>query len=561
MADNSKIRIGDLMVQAGFITDDQLKEALAAQKESGGKRIGQVLLDMGYVSEVQMLSALADRLEIELIDITAYAVDPETVKLIPQQMAEGYMMLPLSQENGVVVLAVNDPLNLYAIEDIRQTIGMPVRTVLAQEQPLKEIINYQYAGIKAQRAAEHANANTVGMSVDELVIDTSAGADDAPIINLVNSLLDKAFQDNASDIHIEPFETNVVVRMRIDGTLIDYITLQKNVQDSLVARIKIMGDMDIAERRIPQDGHFRVRIQGQIVNIRVNVIPTVFGEKVVMRLIMSAVNIDNNATFGMSQDSYDKFTKMLMSPNGLIYITGPTGSGKSTTLYNALGSLSQKPINISTIEDPVEKNLPRLNQVQVHPTAGLTFEVGLRALMRQDPDVIMVGETRDAETASISIRAAVTGHLVLSTLHTNDAASTIVRLIDIGAEPYMLSSALVGVVAQRLMRKVCPYCAEPHPLTETQIEFLGHDIPNARKGRGCGQCHGSGYLGRTAIHEVLVVDKAMRKMIAQNAEAEEMKQYAIKNQNMQTLRMAAETLVAQGITSMEELERVAYNDD
>ena len=396
MADNSKIRIGDLMVSAGYITEDQLKEALGIQKESGGKRIGQVLLDMGYVTEVQMLSALADRLGLQLIDISSYTIDTETVKLIPQQMAEEYMMLPLSQEDGEVILAVNDPLNLYAIEDIRQTIGMPVRTVLAEEQPLKDMINYHYAGIKARAAAENANANTVGMNVDELVIDTSAGADDAPIINLVNSLLDKAFQDNASDIHIEPFETNVVVRMRIDGTLLDYITLQKNVQDSLVARVKIMGDMDIAERRIPQDGHFRVRIQGQIVNVRVNVIPTVFGEKVVMRLIMSAVNIDNNSTFGMNQESYDKFTKMLMSPNGLIYITGPTGSGKSTTLYNALASLSQKPINISTIEDPVEKNLPRLNPVQVHPNAGLTFEVGLRALMRQDPDVIMVGETRDA---------------------------------------------------------------------------------------------------------------------------------------------------------------------
>ena len=368
-------------------------------------------------------------------------------------------------------------------------------------------------------------------------------------------------QDNASDIHIEPFETNVVVRMRIDGTLIDYIQLQKNVQDSLVARIKIMGEMDIAERRIPQDGHFRVRIQGQIINVRVNVIPTVFGEKVVMRLIVSAVHIDNNTTFGMDKDSYDKFVNMLMSPNGLIYITGPTGSGKSTTLYMALESLSQKPINISTIEDPVEKNLPRLNQVQVHPTAGLTFEVGLRALMRQDPDVIMVGETRDAETASISIRAAVTGHLVLSTLHTNDAASTIVRLVDIGAEPYMLSSALVGVVAQRLMRKVCPYCSRIEPLTERQIEFVGHDIPNARKAVGCGQCHGSGYLGRTAIHEVLVVDKHMRKLITAGAEAEEMKQYAIEHQNMQTLKKAAISLVEQGITTMEELERIAYYDD
>ena len=560
-AQASKIRIGDLLVTAGYITEAQLKEALSIQKESQGKRVGEVLQDLGYATEKQILTALADRLGTVLIDISTFKIDVEAVRLIPKQMAEQYVMMPIENNDGQVILAVNDPLNLYTIEDIRQTIGLPVDTVLAELEPLKSAIEYQYAEIKAKAAAENANINATGMDIDELVIDTSAGADDAPIINLVNSLLDKAFQDNASDIHIEPFETNVAVRMRIDGTLIDYLTLQKNVQDSLVARIKIMGDMDIAERRIPQDGHFRVRIQGQIVNIRVNVIPTVFGEKVVMRLIMSAVNIDNNQTFGMTEECYNKFTKMLKSPNGLIYITGPTGSGKSTTLYNALNSLAQKPINISTIEDPVEKNLPRLNQVQVHPTAGLTFEVGLRALMRQDPDVIMVGETRDAETAAISIRAAVTGHLVLSTLHTNDAASTFVRLVDIGAEPYMLSSALVGVVAQRLMRKVCPYCAKPEPLSERQIEFLGHDIPNARKGTGCGQCHNSGYLGRTAIHEILVVDKTMRKMIAEGAEAEEMKQYAIKTQGMKTLRMAAEILVEQGITTMEELERVAYNDD
>ena len=318
MADNSKIRIGDLMVSAGYITEDQLKEALGIQKQSEGKRIGQVLIEMGYVTEEQMLTALANRLDMQLIDLNSYTIDPEVVKLVPKQMAEQYVMLPIGQDNGEIILAVNDPLNLYAIEDIRQTVGMPVRTVIAQEHVLKNAIDYQYAGIKAQMAAENANANTAGINIDELVIDTSAGADDAPIINLVNSLLDKAFQDHASDIHIEPFETNVVVRMRIDGTLIDYIQLQKNVQDSLVARIKIMGEMDIAERRIPQDGHFRVRIQGQIINVRVNVIPTVFGEKVVMRLIVSAVHIDNNSTLGMDKDSYNKFVNMLMSPNVLI---------------------------------------------------------------------------------------------------------------------------------------------------------------------------------------------------------------------------------------------------
>ena len=374
-AQTSKIRIGDLLVTAGYITESQLKEALAIQKEQG-KRVGEVLKDLGYATEKQILMALGDRLGTELIDISTLKIDVEAVNLIPKQMAEQYIMLPVANQDGQVTLAVNDPLNLYAIEDIRQTIGLPVVTVLAELEPLKNAIEYQYAEIKAKAAAANANDNATGMDIDELVIDTSAGADDAPIINLVNSLLDKAFQDNASDIHIEPFERNVMVRMRIDGTLLDYITLQKNVQDSLVARIKIMGEMDIAERRIPQDGHFRVRIQGQIVNVRVNVIPTVFGEKVVMRLIMSVVEIDHNETFGMAEDAYRKFSEMLKMPNGLIYITGPTGSGKSTTLYNALGSLSHRQINISTIEDPVEKNLPRLNQVQVHPQAGLTFEIG-----------------------------------------------------------------------------------------------------------------------------------------------------------------------------------------
>ena len=330
------------------------------------------------------------------------------------------------------------------------------------------------------------------------------------------------------------------MRLRTDGVLLNYMTLNKNVQGALVARIKIMGELDIAERRVPQDGHFRIRIREQIVNVRVSVIPTVFGEKVVMRILASNSDIDRSETFGMSPDNYEKFSRMLKSPNGLIYITGPTGSGKTTTLYMALASLSTKPVNISTIEDPVEKNLPHLNQMQVHPMAGLTFEVGLRALLRQDPDVIMVGETRDPETASISLRAAITGHLVLSTLHTNDATSTIIRLIDMGAEPYLLSSALVGAVAQRLLRKVCPYCGQVTGLDESEIAFIGRDIPT--------------------VHEVLVADKNVRNMITAGATANEITNYAIEYQGMETIKQAGIRLVEQGITTMEELQRIAYND-
>jgi type IV pilus assembly protein PilB len=437
---------------------------------------------------------------------------------------------------------------------------MNVNTLLAEAGPLKDAITYHYAAIKTRQAAANASESATTSDTREVIIDAGVSADDAPIINLVNSLLDKAYQDGASDVHIEPFEKEILVRLRTDGVLLNYMTLNKNVQGALVARIKIMGELDIAERRVPQDGHFRIRIREQIVNVRVSVIPTVFGEKVVMRILASNSDIDRSETFGMSPENYQKFSRMLKSPNGLIYITGPTGSGKTTTLYMALGSLSTKPVNISTIEDPVEKNLPHLNQMQVHPMAGLTFEVGLRALLRQDPDVIMVGETRDPETASISLRAAITGHLVLSTLHTNDATSTIIRLIDMGAEPYLLSSALVGAVAQRLLRKVCPYCGQVTGLDESEIAFIGRDIPTAKRACGCAKCHNTGYSGRIAVHEVLVADKNVRNMITAGATANEITNYAIEYQGMETIKQAGIRLVEEGITTMEELQRIAYND-
>ena len=555
-----EIRLGDLMVNSGYITEQQLMEALALQKQDRSKRIGQILIEQGYVQERQMLTALADRLQTSLIDISTYPVEEEAVKIIPIQMAQQYLMLPVSVADGVLTVAMNDPLNLYAIEDLRQTSGMNIHTLLAETEPLKNAITYHYAEVKTKQAAANASENASASETQEVIIDANVTADDAPIINLVNSLLDKAYQDGASDVHIEPFEKEILVRMRTDGVLLNYMTLNKNVQNALVARIKIIGELDIAERRVPQDGHFRIRIRDQIVNVRVSVIPTVFGEKVVMRILASNGDIDRSETFGMTPDNYAKFTRMLKSPNGLIYITGPTGSGKTTTLYMALGSLATKPVNISTIEDPVEKNLAHLNQMQVHPTAGLTFEVGLRALLRQDPDIIMVGETRDPETASISLRAAITGHLVLSTLHTNDAVSTIIRLIDMGAEPYLLSSALVGSVAQRLLRKVCPYCAQVAGLDDAERAFAGRDIPTAKRACGCAKCHNTGYSGRIAVHEVLVADKNVRNMIAAGATADAIAHYAMESQGMESIKMAGLRLVEEGITTMEELQRIAYND-
>ena len=555
-----KLRLGDTLIEMGYITDEQLGQALAYQKEHKGERIGGILITLGFITERQMLNALAERLNIQVVDISDCSVDINAVGLIPEQLATKYNMLPIGIDNEQLLLVVNDPLDLYAIEDIRQTSGKSIQLYLAEAQPLKNAVSYYYSEISAKSAVAAANSSKSETEVDEMVIDTSDGDDDTPIINLVNSLLEKAYLDNVSDIHIEPFEKNTMVRMRIDGAMVDYVTLQKNIHASLIARIKIMAELDIAERRVPQDGHFRARIQDQIANVRVSLIPTTFGEKAVLRLLASNAKIDYSDTFGMNPENYAKVQKMLQSLNGIIYMTGPTGSGKSTTLYMMLAELSKKPVNISTIEDPVEKNLPRLNQMQVHPVAGLTFEVGLRALLRQDPDIIMVGETRDTETANISVRAAITGHLVLSTLHTNDAASSVIRLVDMGIEPYMLSSALDGIIAQRLVRKVCPYCSTDGEMTEAEADFVGKIIPRVKIAHGCNYCNNTGYSGRISIHEILLVDKPIRAMIAKGATTEELKEYAIQYQGMKTLKDSCTELVEQGITTMEEFRRVAYFD-
>ena len=557
-----KLRLGDTLIEMGYITNEQLGQALAYQKEHKGERVGAILITLGFISEKQMVGALAEKLNLQVVDMSGIKVDIEAVRLVPEQLAVKYNMLPVSiDEHERVTLVVSDPLDLYGIEDIRQTMGKGIEIALCESGPLANAIHYYYAEVSAKKAVSAANESTSDEDIDELIIDTADGADDTPIINLVNSLLDKAYVDNVSDIHIEPFEKNTLVRMRIDGTMVDYVTLQKNIHASLIARIKIMSELDIAERRVPQDGHFRVRIRDQRCNVRVSLIPTTFGEKAVLRLLANNSEIDYSDTFGMNDENYAKVQQMLRSLNGIIYLTGPTGSGKSTTLYMMLAELSKKPVNISTIEDPVEKNLPRLNQMQVHPVAGLTFEVGLRALLRQDPDIIMVGETRDAETATISVRAAITGHLVLSTLHTNDAASSVIRLVDMGIEPYMLSSALDGIIAQRLVRKVCPYCSTAGSLTEQEIHYIGHDIPGIKVAHGCPKCNNTGYSGRISIHEILVVDKAIRKLISNHATTEEIKEYAIANQGMKTLKESCIEMMEKGITTMEEFKRVAFHDD
>lgn len=555
----TNLRIGEILAERGYVDARQMEEALAYQKEHRDKRVGQILIELKFVTEQQVLEALASRLELEIVDVASQQVDLEAVAMIDKELAEKNLFLPLNVKNRTMLLVTNDPLNYFALEEVRQQTGCYLQILLSEEKPLRQAISYYFAEVGARQAATKANAGFVADELDDFDLTELENVDEeAPIINLLNSLVERAIKSNASDIHIEPFDRETKVRMRIDGVILEYVSLQRNVHQPLIARIKIMANLDIAEKRMPQDGHFRVRTENGHVNIRVSIMPTVFGEKAVLRLLTSSGQLDHAEQFGMEDESYQQFLPLLNCPNGIIYITGPTGSGKSTTLYMILEYLSHRMLNISTIEDPVEKNVPGINQTQVNPVAGLTFEAGLRALLRQDPDIIMVGETRDGETAEISVRAAITGHVVLSTLHTNDAASSIVRLGDMGVENYLIANSLVGMVAQRLMRKVCPNCSQEMETTPEERKLLGEDVKKIRRGRGCIQCNNTGYRGRTAIHEIITVDANVRHMISDRASMDEVVAYARKYQNMHTLKENGLKLVKAGISTPEELLKIAY---
>ena len=555
----TNLRIGEILAERGYVDAWQMEQALAYQKEHRDKRVGQILIELKFVTEQQVLEALASRLELEIVDVASQQVDLEAVAMVDKELAEKNLFLPLSVKNRTMLLVTNDPLNYFALEEVRQQTGCYLQILLSEEKPLRQAISYYFAEVGARQAATKANAGFVADEMDDFDLTELENVDEeAPIINLLNSLVERAIKSNASDIHIEPFDRETKVRMRIDGVILEYVSLQRNVHQPLIARIKIMANLDIAEKRIPQDGHFRVRTGNGHVNIRVSIMPTVFGEKAVLRLLTSSGHLDHADQFGMDDESYRQFLPLLNCPNGIIYITGPTGSGKSTTLYMILEYLSHRMLNISTIEDPVEKNVSGINQTQVNPVAGLTFEAGLRALLRQDPDIIMVGETRDGETAEISVRAAITGHVVLSTLHTNDAASSIVRLGDMGVENYLIANSLVGMVAQRLMRKVCPNCSQEMDTTPEERKLLGEDVKKIHRGRGCIQCNNTGYRGRTAIHEVIAVDANLRHMISDKASMDEVVAYARKYQNMRTLKENGLKLVKAGISTPEELLKIAY---
>lgn len=556
----TNLRIGEVLTEKGYVTEKQISQALAYQKEHRDKRVGQILMELGFVTEMQVLEALASRLQLRIVDVAQLVINIEAVAMIDKGLAEKNLILPVHVKDHNMQIVTNDPLNYFALEEVRQQSGCQLEILLSEEAPLKQAISYYFAEVSARRAAKQANVGfSASSAMAELEIENLDNSDDeAPIIRLLNSLIERAIKTGASDVHIEPFEKETRVRMRIDGVIMEYVNIQRNIHAPLIARIKILSNLDIAERRLPQDGHFRVSLDDGQVNIRVSILPTVFGEKAVMRIMAFNGKLEHADHFGMDEYSYKQFAPLLNYPNGIIYITGPTGSGKSTTLYMILEYLTGRNINISTIEDPVEKNLPGINQTQVNPVAGLTFDVGLRALMRQDPDVIMVGETRDGETAGTSVRAAITGHVVLSTLHTNDAVSSIVRLEDMGVETYLVANSLVGLVAQRLLRKVCQNCAKEVETTEQERLFLGEDVKIVRKGMGCSHCNNTGYKGRIAVHEILAIDNTVRRMIVNHNSVEEISAYAREHQHMRTLKESGLILVKEGMTTPEELMKISY---
>ena len=557
------IPIGQLLVESGKITNEQLMTALDIQKESKGQLLGDILVEQGYINDEELAKALAKRLQVPYIDLSKTELSQEAIDKIPEALARKHGVIGVAINNRRLTIATNDPVNFYVFEEIKMISGMDYNTVLASKSGISSIIDKIYSMQNIDTVMDDVNKEyTIEDELAELSDEALSGerVDSAPVVKLANAIVEAAYRAKASDIHIEPFSNITKIRIRIDGDLVEQSQISHAIHNSLVTRFKILSNMNIAEKRVPQDGRFAYKIDGTHLDVRVSSLPTVNGEKVVIRLLSTgASKIMKITELGMTDYNFDMFQSILKSPHGVILVTGPTGSGKTTTLYSALDQLAKPNINIITVEDPVEKQIDGINQVQVNVKAGLTFSAGLRSILRQDPDIVMIGEIRDAETAEIAIRAAITGHLVLSTLHTNDAASTILRLVDMGVAPYLVASSLVGVVAQRLVKLLCPHCKQPVEIDEADMRLLGVDTPVKVYGPvGCDECNNTGYRSRTAIHEIIVTSNDIKELIAAEKDAEDINSKAKEN-GTRLLRENVAELVLDGKTSMEELVRATYS--
>lgn len=554
--------IWEILLTNGIITHEQLSDALRWQKSHPDEDIGNILLSRGLVNDAQLLAAYAQRLDVPLVEKDLVVKRPEVLKLVPESLARRYGIMPLDINNNKILIAISNPEDMSVIEDVKMSSRMDASIVLASRENINGAIERYYKNLELFYREEQTEVQTISIVSDDTakkMDEIESNVNNTPVVKLVNNLVQQAYIRQVSDIHIEPFENDVLVRMRIDGDLVEVMRLAPASLASVISRIKILSGMNIAEKRVPQDGRFAYSNDEFKVDLRVSTIPTMYGEKCVMRLLNTGgENLLSFEQLGMTKENIARFEHMLSAPNGIILVTGPTGSGKSTTLYAVLNRLRKPTINITTIEDPVEKQMFGINQVQVNTKAGMTFASGLRALLRQDPDVIMIGEIRDYETAEIAVRASITGHLVLSTLHTNDSVSTIVRLIDMGVPPYLVSASVNAIIAQRLVKRLCPYCKRKHAISDSEKVLLGDDgITESFEPVGCPECNHTGYSGRIAIYEIVELDHRIRKMISTNAPVEDIKRVAAEN-GAEFLADNLRELVRRGVTSMDEFNRIIY---
>lgn len=559
-------RIADVLIEDGLLLHSQLEEAVELQKKQGG-RLLKILVDRQYVTEQDMVISMGRCLDTPPINLAKVRIPADILDLIPKEMARSYKLAPVCKLGNKLFVAMADPLNVIALDDIRQRTRMEVVPMITTERAVNEALSgVQHAGASMdevmKKAVEQQEAEFVETKLDEIDLDRLAqGSEDAPVIKIVNLILVQALKEKASDIHIEPFEKTLKLRYRVDGSLVDATSPPKSLQLPITSRIKILAGLDIAERRLPQDGRFRVRVSGKEVDLRVSVLPTLYGEKIVIRLLDKGSLTGTIESLGLDEATFAHFKAAVDAPHGMILITGPTGSGKTTTLYTVLQELNSPEYNIVTVEDPVEYQLAGINQVAVKSEIGLDFASALRSILRQDPDIVMVGEIRDNETADIAVKAALTGHQVLSTLHTNDAAGAITRLDDMGIEPFLIASSVILTCAQRLVRRICPNCVEEFQPEPELLQKLGIEDEGTvfYHGAGCDRCKRRGYAGRAAVLEVLPISEAIRRLIIKRASATVIKNQAI-SEGMRTLRVVGIDKAREGVTTLEEVYRVTAED-
>jgi MSHA biogenesis protein MshE len=566
MSPRKKIRLGDLLVDSGLISQTQLEQALAEQKSSGQK-LGKLLIENDYLTEDQMLEALSKQLKIPFVDLLHYKFNPEVIKLIPEIQSRRFRAVALSSDNSGILVGMADPTNIFAYDELSRILNKPIKLAVVREIDLLKTVDTVYRKTdQISGFAEQLNEELTEGDIDLGALLADADVADAPVVKLLASLFEDAIQIKASDIHIEPDEKVLRIRQRVDGVLQEHIMDEVRIAPALVLRVKLMGGLDISEKRLPQDGRFSVKIKDHNIDVRLSTMPVQYGESVVMRLLDQTGGTLDLSLLGMPKPILERFERLIHRPHGMILVTGPTGSGKTTTLYAALQTLNVPEKKIITVEDPVEYKLPRINQVQINSDIGLTFATVLRSALRQDPDIVLIGEMRDEETAEIALRAAMTGHLVLSTLHTNDAVSTVNRLMDIGIKSYLLASALHAILAQRLVRRVCESCAQPAELTDQQKGWLSSFVNEEKfnvtfkQGIGCAHCNYTGYQGRIGVYELLEFDRKLSSILSHGDSGQFVKE-AENSKHFRPLNMVALQYAVEGITTMDEVIRISADID